>query len=146
MLDGVIRNGIHYLKIRVYFEDTDFSGLVYHASYLRWCERERSSFLRHSGTDHRSLMDGTLTGIACAFAVHRIEADFIKPARIDDIIDVTTQTANITKASLTLSQHIWREQLLLTRLTAQCVLLDLSGKLLRLPPALTATIPRPGHS
>ena len=78
----------HVLPIRVYFEDTDFSGLVYHGSYVRWCERGRSDFLRLIGNDHRALIDGGAGREPAAFVVRRMQLEFLKPARIDEILEV----------------------------------------------------------
>ncbi|MEO0810140.1 MAG: hotdog domain-containing protein, partial [Pseudomonadota bacterium] len=72
----------HRLAIRVYFEDTDFSGVVYHASYLRWCERGRSDFLRLLGNNHEALFSGNTTCEPAAFVVRRMSLEFLKPARI----------------------------------------------------------------
>jgi acyl-CoA thioester hydrolase len=135
-LSGRLSGDGHRLPIRVYFEDTDFSGVVYHTSYLRWCERGRSDYLRLLGIAHRSLAEGTFTNEPSAFAVRRIKADFLKPARIDEILEVHTHPAEITKASVTLSQAIKREGQTIFELEAQCVLIGISGRLLRLPAAL----------
>src|SRR5271169_4939054 len=99
----------HVLPVRVYFEDTDFSGLVYHTSYLRWCERGRSDYLRLLGVRHNELAAGAFAGEPCAFAVRRINADYLKPARMDDILEVHTRVGAVTKASLVLRQEIVRE-------------------------------------
>jgi acyl-CoA thioester hydrolase len=141
-LSGRLSGRHHLLAVRVYFEDTDFSGVAYHASYLRWCERGRSDYLRLLGIEHAKLAEGAFTGEPCAFAVRRICADFLKPARIDDILEVQTCAAGITKASITLTQAILREGQPLFRLEAQCVLIAASGRLLRLPSALTSLLPR----
>src|SRR5450432_3642750 len=85
----------HVLPIRVYFEDTDFSGLVYHATYLRWCERGRSDFLRLLGGDHRRLIDGSGGTEPAAFVVRRLALEFLKPARIDDVLEVETRVKNV---------------------------------------------------
>src|SRR3954470_10635517 len=90
----------HVLPIRVYFEDTDFSGLVYHASYVRWCERGRSDFLRLLGGDHRRLIDGSGGTAPAAFVVRRMSFDFLKPARIDEVLEVETRLKHIGAASL----------------------------------------------
>src|SRR5215468_10851811 len=119
----------HVLPVRVYFEDTDFSGVAYHTSYLRWCERGRSDYLRLLGIEHLKLAEGAFAGEACAFAVRRICADFLKPARIDDILIVQTTAGAITKASITLTQAILRKGQALFRLEAQCVLIAASGRL-----------------
>ena len=132
-LSGRLTPEGHALPIRVYFEDTDFSGAAYHVSYLRWCERGRSDFLRLLGIAHRDLAAGAVAGTPCAFAIRRIEADYLAPVRIDDILEVQTSLAHLTKASITLEQAITRDRHSIFRLKAQCVLLDLSGRLLRLP-------------
>src|SRR5262245_48216555 len=98
----------HVLPVRVYFEDTDFSGLVYHATYLRWCERGRSDFLRLVGNDHRALIDGTSGREPAAFVVRRMALEFLKPARIDEVLEVTTRVKATTAATLTLDQRIAR--------------------------------------
>src|SRR4029079_14210555 len=80
----------HVLPVRVYFEDTDFSGLVYHAGYGRWCGRGGSDFLRLLGGDHRRLIDGSGGSEPAAFIVRRLALEFLKPARIDDVLEVET--------------------------------------------------------
>jgi acyl-CoA thioester hydrolase len=135
------------LPVRVYFEDTDFSGAAYHASYLRWCERGRSDYLRLLGIAHRALAEGTVTGVPCAFAVRRIEAEFLRPVHIDEILEVNTAAGEITKASITLHQSITRDDRTIFLLKAQCVLVSLSGKLLRFPAHLFEQMPKaePSH-
>ena len=98
----------HLLPVRVYFEDTDFSGLVYHASYVRWCERGRSDFLRLLGNDHRGLIDGSAGREPAAFVVRRMGLEFLKPARIDEILEVETSVKEIGAAHLVLTQRIAR--------------------------------------
>jgi len=141
-ISGHIHEGRHVLPVRVYFEDTDFSGFVYHASYFRWCERGRSDFLRLAGIEHAALAGGVHNGEPCAFAVRRIGADFLKPGRIDDILEVQTVARASTKASITLSQTIIRGAAPIFTLEAQCVLVSFSGKLLRIPNELLARIPQ----
>ena len=121
----------HVLPIRVYFEDTDFSGLVYHGSYVRWCERGRSDFLRSLGNDHRALLQGA-AGEPAAFVVRRMALEFLKPARIDDILEVTTRVRATTAATLTLDQRISRGDLLLFTAEVMVVLMSAAGKPLRL--------------
>ncbi|MGO8953926.1 MAG: YbgC/FadM family acyl-CoA thioesterase [Rhodomicrobium sp.] len=144
-LSGRLSGAGHILPVRVYFEDTDFSGLVYHTSYLRWCERGRSDYLRLAGIHHFELAGGSFAGEPCAFAVRRIQADFLKPARIDEILEVHTSAGEITKASIVLNQTILREGQPIFRLQAQCVLISAKGRLLRLPAALTDLLPGGGH-
>ena len=126
----------HVLPIRVYFEDTDFSGLVYHASYIRWCERGRSDFLRLLGNDHRVLLEGAGGREPAAFVVRRMAIEFLKPARIDEILEVTTRVKETTAATLTLDQRISRAGTELFTAEVMVVLVSQSGKPLRLATAL----------
>ena len=88
-LDGEIRGGRHHMPVRVYYEDTDFSGVVYHASYLRFMERGRSNYLRLLGTNQRALFEETeQEAPGFAFVVRRMEIDFRKPARVEDVLEV----------------------------------------------------------
>lgn len=126
----------HVLPVRVYFEDTDFSGLVYHASYVRWCERGRSDFLRLLGGDHRRLIDGSGGSEPAAFVVRRMTFDFLKPSRIDELLEVVTRVKVIGAASLTLLQTIKREETTLVEAEVTVVLISVSGKPLRISSAL----------
>jgi acyl-CoA thioester hydrolase len=122
----------HVLPVRVYFEDTDFSGLVYHASYVRWCERGRSDFLRLLGGDHRKLIDGTGGAEPAAFVVRRMTFDFLKPARIDELLEVITRVRAVGAASLTLLQSVQRAGTILAEAEVTVVLISVSGKPLRI--------------
>jgi acyl-CoA thioester hydrolase len=126
----------HVLPVRVYFEDTDFSGLVYHASYVRWCERGRSDFLRLLGGDHRRLIDGSGGTEPAAFVVRRMSFDFLRPARIDEVLEVETRVKDIGAASLTLGQSVRREGTHLAEAEVTVVLISVSGKPLRISAAL----------
>ena len=121
----------HRLAVRVYFEDTDFSGVVYHATYLRWCERGRSDFLRLLGNDHQALLEGK-DGTPAAFVVRRMNLDFKKPARIDDVLEVTTRLAALSSAVLTLDQAVTRDGVMLFEARVEVVLVSLEGKPQRL--------------
>ena len=136
--DGAGRS--HRLPVRVYFEDTDFSGLVYHASYVRWCERGRSDFLRLVGNDHRALIDGTSGREPAAFVVRRLNLDFLKPARIDEILEIETRVKELGAASLVLDQRIVRDGMLLCQAEVMVVLVSVSGKPLRLSTAVRAAM------
>ncbi len=126
----------HVLPVRVYFEDTDFSGVVYHASYLRWCERGRSDFLRLMGNDHHALMAGAHGREPAAFVVRRMSLEYLKPARIDEVLEVHTRVAETGAASLTLSQHIARDGVTLFEAEVLIVLVSMSGKPMRISPAI----------
>ena len=132
------RGRSHVLGVRVYFEDTDFSGLVYHASYVRWCERGRSDFLRLLGNDHRELINGGAGREPAAFVVRRMALEFRRPARIDEVLEVGTRVREIGAAHLVLDQRIRRDGVELFEATVTVVLVSLSGKPLRLSRALRA--------
>lgn len=108
-LDGEIRQGHHNMAVRVYFEDTDFSGIVYHASYLRFMERGRTNYMRLIGADHRALFEATeREAPGFAFVVRSMDIDFRKPARMDDVLEVRTTPEEVKGASITLLQQVWR--------------------------------------
>ena len=91
-LDGEIRDGRHVMQVRVYYEDTDFSGAVYHASYLRFMERGRTNYLRLLGADQRALFEETeREAPGFAFVVRTMQIEFLKPARMDDVLAVVTK-------------------------------------------------------
>jgi acyl-CoA thioester hydrolase len=122
----------HVLPVRVYFEDTDFSGLAYHGSYVRWCERGRSDFLRLIGNDHRALDEGVSGREPAAFVVRRMGLEFLSPARIDDVLEVETRVQEIGAATLTLAQAVSRAGRRLCEAEVMVVLVSRSGKPQRL--------------
>ena len=108
-LDGEIRDGRHWLVVRVYYEDTDFSGIVYHANYLRYMERGRTNYLRLIGADHRALFEATeQEAPRFAFVVRSMSIDFLKPARMDDMLDIVTEPQEVKGASAILRQRVMR--------------------------------------
>ena len=108
-LDGEIRSGRHVMDVRVYYEDTDFSGIVYHANYLRFMERGRTNYLRLLGTDHRALFAATeQEAPGFAFVVRAMTIDFLKPARMDDVLTIVTAPAEVKGASIMLHQQVMR--------------------------------------
>ena len=108
-LDGTIRNGRHRQPIRVHYEDTDFSGVVYHASYLRFMERGRSNYLRLLGADQRALFEqAQKEAPGFAFVVRSMSLDFRKPARMDDVLEIVTSTLEVKGASVMVLQHVMR--------------------------------------
>jgi acyl-CoA thioester hydrolase len=113
-LDGEIRDGRHVLTVRVYYEDTDFTGIVYHANYLRYMERGRTNYLRLLGADHRALFEETAKEApGFAFVVRSMNIDFLKPARMDDVLEVFTEPQEVRGASITLHQRVMRGEELL---------------------------------
>jgi acyl-CoA thioester hydrolase len=108
-LDGELRDGRHVLIVRVYYEDTDFTGIVYHANYLRYMERGRTNYLRLIGADHRALFEATeQEAPGFAFVVRSMTLDYLKPARMDDVLEVITKPQVVKGASITLHQRVMR--------------------------------------
>jgi acyl-CoA thioester hydrolase len=124
-------NETHRFEVRVYYEDTDFSGNVYHAAYLHFFERARTEFLRAEGIHHSELAK---SGIA--FAVRRMEIDFAGAAHIDDLLTVETSVIAITGARLTLEQTIARGSVELARATVVVVAITTGGRAARMPKAI----------
>jgi acyl-CoA thioester hydrolase len=119
-LDGEIRDGRHHQPVRVYYEDTDFSGIVYHASYLRFMERGRTNYLRLLGADQRALFEqAEKEAPGFAFVVRSMQIDFKKPARMDDVLDVVTVPVEVKGASVMLRQQVIRNGDALVEATVQ---------------------------
>jgi acyl-CoA thioester hydrolase len=126
----------HVLPIRVYFEDTDAGGIAYHASFIRWCERGRTDFLRLLGTDSRRLIDGSDSHEPAAFVVRRMNCDFLRPARMDDVLEVETRVKELGGASVTLLQAVTNAGRRVFEAEVTVVLVSVSGKPLRLSTAV----------
>jgi len=108
-LDGEIRDGRHRQRVRVYYEDTDFTGIVYHANYLRYMERGRTNYLRLIGADQRALFEAAQQEApGFAFVVRTMTIDYLKPARMDDVLDVITYPGEVKGASVLLRQQVKR--------------------------------------
>lgn len=108
-LDGTISDGKHAQQVRVYYEDTDFSGIVYHASYLRFMERGRTNYLRLIGADHRALFEqAAAEAPGFAFVVRHMDIAFRKPAFMDDVLTILTAPEEVKGASITLHQKVMR--------------------------------------
>jgi acyl-CoA thioester hydrolase len=108
-LDGALSDGRHVMSVRVYYEDTDFSGAVYHASYLRFMERGRTNYLRLLGVGHRTLFEETAREApGFAFVVRSMQIEFLKAARMDDLLDIVTQPQEVKGASIALRQRVLR--------------------------------------
>ena len=123
----------HVLPVRVYFEDTDAGGITYHASYIRWCERGRTDFLRLLGTDSRRMIDGSASVEPAAFVVRRMTCEFLRPSRMDDILEIETRVKAVGGASATLSQSVTCEGHRIFEADVVVVLVAISGKPLRIP-------------
>ena len=132
-LAGLLTATGHELRQRVYFEDTDFSGLVYHARYLHFFERGRSDYMRLLGVLHSELSADDLV-----FTVKTMALDFKNPARIDDILAIATEPKVIGGARIRLRQAIRRGETLLVTAAVEVVLVNAGGKPQRLPLAVRA--------
>lgn len=131
-LSGRLVSGGHVLPVRIYFEDTDFSGVVYHANYLRFMERARSDMLRLLGVSHDALDSGAF-GERLAFAVRHLEIGFEKPAIIDDFIEVKTSVVGVAGARLLLDQTICRGVETLVGAKITIVMINAQRRARRLP-------------
>ena len=131
-LTGIIENGVHRLLARVYYADTDFSGVVYHARYLEFLERGRSDFLRLSGVHHTELHDGK-HGERIVWVVRRMEIDFRFPARIDDIITVETHVAELSGARIFMAQRLLRADEVLVEARVEAAIIGETGRPRRFP-------------
>ncbi len=118
----------HDARFRVYYEDTDMAGVVYYANYLKFIERARSDALREAGVDQRAMRAAGLV-----FVVTRLEADYVSPARYDDVIDVATETAEVKGASAALRQTVRRGEEVLFRSLVRFACMTLEGRPVRMP-------------
>ena len=125
----------HRLSVRVYYEDTDFSGNVYHAAYLHFFERGRTEFLRDIGVHHSELVKDGI-----AFAVRSMSIDFAAAAHIDDLLEVTTEVASVTAARLNLHQTISRDGVVIVSADVLVVGIRTAGGAARLPRELRAAL------
>lgn len=130
-LAGGIIGGRHLLPVRVYYEDTDFSGAVYHANHLKFCERGRSDFLRCLGIHHHALLERS-EGLV--FMVRRMVCDFLAPARIDDLLTVETVPVAVGGARLVLAQAVRRAETALFAAEVTVALVGRDGRPRRVPP------------
>lgn len=122
----------HRITLRVYYEDTDLAGIVYYANYLKFIERGRSEWVRELGIDQVRLKAEQ----GLVFAVRRVEADYLRPARFDDVLEVETRLVGVTAARIVLDQEVLRdgERLFAAQVTLVC--LSDAGSAARLPPEL----------
>ena len=130
------------LTLRVYYEDTDLAGIVYYANYLRFIERGRTEYVRAAGIDQTRLK--AETGIV--FAVRRVEADYILPARFDDVLEVRTAVSSIGGARLVMAQEVRRGDTVLFSADVTLVALHDDGRPARLPAEIRQALTRDGAS
>jgi acyl-CoA thioester hydrolase len=125
----------HIWPIRVYYEDTDLAGIVYYANYLRFIERARSEMVREAGIDQTAMKAEGLV-----FAVRRVEADYLSPAKYDDLIEVRTTLDRVKGARFDMPQEVWRGETLLFRARVSVVVLNAQGRATRLPADIRARL------
>lgn len=128
---GRIEGKVHRLPVRVYYEDTDFTGVVYHANYVRYFERGRSDFLRAAGISHTDLLERP---DPCAFAIVRMQIEFKRAARIDDALTVITTYQTVKGARLLIDQRVERQGELIASAAVEAVCITPDGRP-RKPPA-----------
>lgn len=126
----------HSIPVRVYYEDTDLAGIVYYANYLKFIERGRSEFVRALGIDQTRLK--AEAGIV--FAVRRVEADYLSPARFDDLLAVETRLDEMKGASLVMSQSVLRDGAVLFQARVTLVCLTDAGRPARVPDAVRGAL------
>jgi acyl-CoA thioester hydrolase len=139
-LAGELTASGHLLRQRVYFEDTDFTGIVYHARYLHFLERGRTDFLRLVGIHHVEIDNG-LHGERLAWVVRRMTIDFVSPARIDDILSIETRVEEISGARIVMAQRVCREERLLVQARVEAAIVNGEGRPRRFPQGWTARFP-----
>ena len=131
---GWTEAGVHVFPVRVFYEDTDAAGIVYHANHLKFAERARTELLRLLGLQQGKMMAEDGIG----FSVRRCEIDYLAPARLDDALEVHTRVLAVGGASLRLAQTIRRDGADLARLALRIACVDRAGRPRRLPERLRA--------
>jgi acyl-CoA thioester hydrolase len=134
---GAFDGKTHILPIRVYYEDTDLSGVIYHANYLRYMERGRTEFFRLAGI---SKMAGLDAPEPTAWAIRKVEVQFHRPGRLDDVLQVQTMLTGITGARMTATQRIYANDVMLTDGRIEACVITLTGKPRRIPPEVHAVL------
>ncbi|HEY1720703.1 MAG TPA: YbgC/FadM family acyl-CoA thioesterase [Magnetospirillaceae bacterium] len=119
----------HHFPVRVYFADTDAAGMVYHATYFSFAERARTEMMRMAGFDHVT-MNKTL---GLLLGVHSCDAEYMRPARLDDLLEMRTSVAELGGASIRLRQDVWRDNEELVRMGVRLVCIGVDGKTARIP-------------
>ena len=122
-------------QVRVYYEDTDFSGYVYHANYLKYCERARSGYLRDVGVDQN-----TMFAEGQAFVVRKMQCEFLRPARFDDVLNVETSLIEMGGARFELAQTVTRGDELVFSAKVTVAIVGRDGRPVRIPDALKSVL------
>ena len=133
---GKRKDGVHVFVLRVYFEDTDAGCVVYYANYLKFAERARTEMLRAFGIEHLRMMDEE----GRVFVARRCVAEFMRPARLDDLLEVHTRLLSVSGASLDLAQDVKRGGVTLVTLRLGLACITVSGRATRIPHALRTAL------
>lgn len=134
---GRFEGSVHILPIRIYYEDTDLSGVVYHANYLRFMERGRSEFFRCAGITHLAMLDAKEP---TAWTLRKVSLEYLRPARVDDLVEVRTRATELTGARMSADQKIYRGEQLLVHGAVEACIITLSGKPRRIPEDIRARL------
>ena len=126
----------HQLSLRVYIEDTDAGGIVYHANYLKYAERARTEFLRDHGFNKNDILEK----FGCQFVVTKCTANYKHPARLDDKIDVFSTISIDKRATLDFVQQMYKNEVVLAKICVTVACVDLNGKVCRIPPELMTAL------
>jgi len=135
MADPTPETPMHIYPVRVYYEDPDMGGVVYHANYLKFIERARSDYARGLGNDQNAMRDAGIVWV-----IRRIEADYLAPARFDDELTVETQFLSRSGVRLTMGQLVKRGETEIFRATVTAVCMNAQGKPVRLPAEIRALL------
>jgi len=127
---GWFEGKTHVFPVRVYYEDTDFSGVVYHANYLKFMERGRSEFLRLAGAGHQGMLTAAEPLV---WAVRRMTIDFVRPARMEEALTVRTGVLELAGARLRLAQAVLRGTTPLVKAEVEVCIITIGGKPRRVP-------------
>ncbi|HEY6579138.1 MAG TPA: YbgC/FadM family acyl-CoA thioesterase [Rhizomicrobium sp.] len=134
---GRFEGMVHILPIRIYYEDTDLSGMVYHANYLRYMERGRSEFFRCAGIARLAMLEASEP---TAWALRKASLEFFRPARVDDVIEVHTRATALTAARMTAHQRIYGQKQLLAHGSVEACIVTLAGRPRRIPGDIRAIL------
>ena len=134
---GAWSHGVHHLPVRVYYEDTDFTGVVYYANYLKFLERGRTDALRSAGVAHADLLEAEPP---LGFAVRKIAAEYLIPARIDDALIVETRVTLAKGARISFEQRVLRGDEVLLTAVVEAACIDLEARPRRLPKSVIAAV------
>jgi acyl-CoA thioester hydrolase len=128
----------HVFPVRVYYEDTDTAGIVYYANYLKFAERARTELLRSAGIEQRVLAEET----GVAFAVRSCSADYLAPARLDDLLEIRTRVVGLHGATIEMEQVVVRDGQELVRMTLTLACIGREGRPRRVPETVVRAIAR----